>query len=155
MADQVIAKAVAVENANVRLAHLQQEKMDASKVLERIDNLLFLLDEFTRFKVESVESAVNNNFGLVKFRLFQEQVNGGLADCCDVTVDGVPYGSLNNGARINGGLDVIRGLSGHYGVAVPLFVDNAESVTALQNMDCQVIRLVVDENKKELTKDED
>lgn len=62
----------------------------------------------------------------------------------------VPYGSLNNGARINAGLDVIKALSHHYGVSVPLFIDNAESVTTLLPVDAQVIRLVVSEGEKKL-----
>ena len=82
---------------------------------------------------------------LARFRLFQEQVNGGLADCCEPTYEGVPYGSLNNGMRINLGVDVIRTISEHYGLKVPLVVDNAESVTRLAGIDTQVIRLVVSE----------
>ena len=37
-----------------------------------------------------------------------------------------------------------------YGVKVPLFVDNAESVTNLLEADTQIIRLVVSENDKEI-----
>lgn len=52
--------------------------------------------------------------------------------------------------QINAGLDCIKTLSEFYNVHVPLFVDNAESVTNLYNMDTQVIRLVVSENDTEL-----
>ena len=52
--------------------------------------------------------------------------------------------------RINIGVDVISTIAEHYGVKVPLVVDNAESVTSLLNIDTQVIRLVVSENDKEL-----
>ncbi len=65
-------------------------------------------------------------------------------------VDGVPYSDLNNAARINVGLDIIEALSEHYGVSVPVFVDNAESVTRPQEIASQVIRLAVNENDKEL-----
>jgi len=47
-------------------------------------------------------------------------------------------------------LDIINALSTAYGVHVPLFVDNAESVTRLEESDSQIIRLVVSENDKEL-----
>ena len=52
--------------------------------------------------------------------------------------------------RINIGVDVISTIAEHYGVKVPLVVDNAESVTSMLNIDTQVIRLVVSENDKEL-----
>ncbi|MEG2120204.1 MAG: recombinase RecF, partial [Pseudoflavonifractor sp.] len=93
----------------------------------------------------------NGCFKLARFRLFTQQVNGGLADCCEVLYGGVPYNSnLNSGARVNVGIDVISTLSAHYGVSVPLFIDNAESVTELQPLDTQVIRLVVSQKDLKL-----
>ena len=62
----------------------------------------------------------------------------------------MPYADLNNAMQINVGVDIIAALSGHYGCRVPLIVDNAESVTKLQEIDTQVIRLVVSESDKEL-----
>ena len=64
--------------------------------------------------------------------------------------EGVPYMNVNNGQRINLGIDIINTLSMAYGVKVPLFVDNAESVTRLEHCCSQIIRLVVSENDKEL-----
>jgi hypothetical protein len=86
----------------------------------------------------------------VRWKLFEEQINGGLRDCCIATVNGVPYADLNSGMKINAGLDVIRTLSAAKGISVPLFVDNAESVTQLEDVDTQVIRLVVSEEDKSL-----
>ena len=57
---------------------------------------------------------------------------------------------MNNGMKINLGIDIINTLSTAYGVRVPLFVDNAESVTSLEQCGSQIIRLVVSENDKEL-----
>ena len=68
-----------------------------------------------------------------------------------MTVNGVPYSTgLNSGAKVNAGIDIINTLTRHYGAEVPLFVDNAESVTRLAHADTQVIRLVVSETDKEL-----
>lgn len=133
-----------------RMDTLRGDARAAAERLERLDRLLFLYDEFMRFKVENIEADINRRFRSVKFRLFAEQVNGGLAECCEATVDGVPYLSLNNGARINAGMDVISALSEHYGVQVPLFVDNAESVTRILSVDTQVILLMVSEGDREL-----
>ena len=47
-------------------------------------------------------------------------------------------------------IDIINTLSRHYGVTVPLFVDNAESVTCLEPSLAQVVRLVVSESDKEV-----
>ena len=64
--------------------------------------------------------------------------------------EGVPYNGVNNGMKINLGIDIINTLSCAAGVRVPLFVDNAESVTCLETSASQIIRLVVSENDKEL-----
>jgi len=68
------------------------------------------------------------------------------------TEDGrmVPFTFANNAARINAGLEIIDTLSKHWNLAMPVFVDNAESVTRLIQMDTQVIRLVVSEKDKAL-----
>lgn len=145
-----LAKRDVLEYTRGRMEDLRVEAKAAAERLEAIDKMLFLCDEFTRYKTRFIEEGVNSRFSMVRFRLFAEQVNGGLAECCDATVDGVPYQSLNNGARINAGLDVIAVLSEHYGVKVPLFIDNAESVTALRDTGTQTVRLVVSAADKEL-----
>lgn len=138
-------------DVQARMKELRAKASAAASELEELDRLLDLIGEFTRYKVQFIEESINRRFELVKFRLFREQINGGVEDCCDVTVNGVPYdGGLNNGARINAGVDIINALSRHYDAHVPLFVDNAESVTKLERAGTQVIRLVVSEADKEL-----
>ena len=112
--------------------------------------MLYLIEDFVRYKTQFVEDTVNRVFRVARVRLFRPQANGGLEERCDVTLDGVPYGSLNNGARINVGIDVINALSNYHGIRVPLFVDNAESVTNLEPCASQTIRLMVSETDKEL-----
>lgn len=148
--DGTLARRGMLEYARERMEALRAEAKAAAERLEAIDRMLFLCDEFTRYKVRSIEEGVNDRFSLVEFRLFAEQVNGGLSECCDAMVGGVPYLSLNNGARINAGLDTIAVLSEYYGAKVPLFIDNAESVTALLDAGTQTVRLVVSASDKEL-----
>lgn len=133
-----------------RIEKLREEALSAAQCLGAIEQMLFLIETFTRYKTRFVEESVNGQFRLAKFRLFRDQANGGVEERCDAQYDGVPYGSVNNGMKINLGVDVINTLSRHYGVLVPLFVDNAESVTRLENSDTQVIRLEVSKNDKEL-----
>lgn len=133
-----------------RIEQLRDEAKATAEKLAGIEHLLFLAEEFIRYKATFVESGVNGLFRIARFRLFREQANGGLEDRCDVTYDGVPYSSVNNGMKINLGIDIINTLSRVYGVSVPLFIDNAECVTKIEGYDGQLIRLVVSENDKEL-----
>lgn len=146
----IAGKRSAYEYAVKRIAQLREDAKAAADSLNKIDKLLFLTEEFSRYKASFVESGINGQFRLARFRLYREQANGGTEDRCDVTYGGVPYIGLNNGMKINVGIDIINTLSRAYGVTVPLFVDNAESVTNLEKTGCQVVRLVVSENDKEL-----
>jgi hypothetical protein len=77
-------------------------------------------------------------------------VNGGIEECCETTFNGVPYGNLNNGARLNIGLDIINTLAEHYGFSPPVWLDNAESVTNILPTKGQQIRLIVSAKDKKL-----
>ena len=77
----------------------------------------------------------------------QNLSNDGVTECCDTTFEGVPYNDLNNAARINIGLDIINTLSKQFGVSLPVFVDNAESVNELLPIDSQLIELQVTEDE--------
>lgn len=145
-----VAKQSLLDFSRQRIETLREDARRAAAELARLDGLLWLIEDFIRFKTSHIEEEVNGLFRFVRFRLFREQANGGLEERCDATVDGVPYQSLNSGMRINAGIDIINALSRANGVQVPLFIDNAESVTNLENTDTQVVRLVVSEKDKEL-----
>lgn len=147
---QTIAQEAVKEQTLARIEELKADARNASEALERIENMLYLMEEFTRYKANRVESSVNDLFRLATFRLFREQNNGGLEERCDAQHDGVPFMGLNNGMKVNVGIDIINTLSRHYGTHVPLFIDNAEAVTRLEPCNAQVIRLVVSEEDKEL-----
>ena len=148
--DAIASKVQLRKSIEDRITELEQERHTKAAYIEHIDCMLDLCEQFIQEKVERVSVAVNGRFQLVSFRLFTAAINGSLQDCCDPVVDGVPYADLNSAMQINAGLDCIKTLSEFYNVHVPLFVDNAESVTNLYNMDTQVIRLVVSENDTEL-----
>lgn len=149
-AAETVNKRTMLDYAQKRIESLRQDAKNAAECLEAVEKMLYTIDEYTRYKTRFVEDSVNSLFRLAKFRLYREQANGGVEDRCDVVYDGVPYLGLNNGMKINVGIDIINALSRHHGVCVPLFVDNAESVTQLEYAGTQVIRLVVSAEDKKL-----
>ena len=146
----IISKEELLVYSKNRIEQLREDAKNAAECLDAIEKMLFLMDEYSRYKTRFVEDSINGLFRIARFRLFREQANGGVEDRCDVVYEGVPYISVNNGMKINLGIDIINTLSVAYGVRVPLFVDNAESVTKLETCGSQIIRLVVSENDKEL-----
>ena len=146
----IVNKESLLEYSRNRVELLREDAKKTAEKLEAIESMLFLIEEYSRYKTRFVEDSINGMFRIARFRLFREQANGGVEDRCDVVLDGVPYISVNNGAKINLGIDIINTLSEAYGVKVPLFVDNAESVTKLEASSSQIIRLCVSESDKEL-----
>jgi hypothetical protein len=117
---------------------------DIEKNLDKIDRYHFELARRT-------EEKINAMFEYVQFRMFKKLVNGDLEQCCDIVVDGVPYEKgLNNAAQINAGLEIIRTVSDFYDIHFPVFIDNAESITKLHQVDTQTIELYVSEDYKEV-----
>ena len=147
-------KQIALSQRNIeideRIEELQAEQREVAQKIADVEKMLFLLDEFIKYKLDKISDSINSQFEMVNFILFKSQLNGGIAETCECQYNGIPYGSLNSAARIQCGLDIIRTLQRMYGVFVPVFVDNRESCTNIPTMDCQVISLVVSPTDKDL-----
>jgi len=138
-------------NATVkaRVDELAAKQKEYAKEFEQTEKELFLIDLFIRTKCNLLTDRINSRFKITTFRLFEENINGGIQPCCTPMVNNVAYDAgLNHASCINSGLDVINVLSEHFGFAPPIFVDGAESVTDLLPTRGQQIRLIVSANDK-------
>lgn len=142
-----------IRDITKRINELEQEQQRLINEKNLVDETAFLLDEFVKAKVEMLEDTINKHFTITTFKMANVLVNGSVEDCCETMVDGVPYRSLNNAARINAGIDIINALTKFYNVTAPVFIDNAEAVTKFVNCNSQTIKLIVDETRKELCVD--
>lgn len=133
------------KDAQKRIEELTTQEKALAKQFEEIEGNLFLIENFIRAKVELLEGRINDRFSLVRFKLFADQINGGLTEVCETTLNGVPYPSINSAGKIQAGMDIIKTLQGHYGITAPIWIDNRESVIELPAMDCQTIGLIVSE----------
>ena len=95
-------------------------------------------------QIKLQEEKVNQLFEITKFVFFGLDGTGEEKEMCSITVNGSDFHTnLNNAARINAGLDIINTLSKAYGIAAPIFIDNAEGVNKLFETQSQMISLVV------------
>lgn len=131
------------ERTAMRIEELKSEEENISQKIQELESQEFQIEEFIKTKVELLENAINSNFEIVKFRLFDTQINGGLIECCDTLVNGVPYSDVNNAHKIIAGLDIIKTLSRFYNTTAPIFIDNRESINDLCKINAQIISLVV------------
>lgn len=131
-----------------RIKDLQAQEKDLAQKIADIEKQEFLCDDFIKTKVELLESSINSKFKYVKFKFFKTQVNGGIEECCEALVSGVPFSNANTASQINAGLDIIDTLCSHYGLQAPVFIDNRESVNQIIESNSQIINLIVSNDKK-------
>lgn len=136
------------EKTKARIEELEKQEEDIAQKVQELESQQFQIEEFTKTKVELLENAINSNFEIVNFRLFKTQINGGLEECCDTLVNGVPYSDVNNAHKIIAGLDIIKTLSKFYNNSAPIFIDNRESINTLCTINAQIISLIVTEDTK-------
>lgn len=124
-----------VRDLRGELANLTQAKADLGLLLKTAD-------DFSQALTDAVEQKVNALFHGLKFRMWKQYINGKQEPDCVALIDGVNYPDANTAGKINAGLQVIRAISRHYGLAAPIFVDNCESIAELEATEGQqVIRL--------------
>jgi DNA repair exonuclease SbcCD ATPase subunit len=147
-----LAQVEAAKQSKARIEELKVEEKNLAKEYEDLESQTYLMEQFVVSKVHMLEEKINSKFEMARFKMFKENLNGGLEETCQVTFGGVPVGyGLNTGATIAVGMDIVRTLQTHYGIHCPIWIDNRESLVELPSMDCQVLSLVVDGSCPELT----
>ena len=148
-----IGKIERSREADTRIAELKAEKQSCSQDFMELSGKQFMIESFIREKVAMLESNIVGSLGVkgLNVKMFHEQVNGGLTECCEFTLDGVPYHQLSHSQQINLGISLVALLSGYYKRELTLFVDNSEAVVEFVKNDIQLIKLVVSRDHKDLT----
>ena len=150
-----IAKAQSSEDSRKRVGELKQELKHAAEQMEYLEHGIHLCEEFVRTKARMVTDSINAHFRYVRFVLFRDQINGGLREICEPTLESkdgtwVEYRSANYAAQVNAKLDIVTTLGRHYGVHLPILMDQGESVTEPLAVDAQFIRFIVSPKHNEV-----
>ena len=143
----ILAKRDAGLETEKRITELEREQRDKAARIAELEQLMALVEKFVQDRCSALEDSINAKFPTVRWKLFERQINGGIADTCQAYLPGrdglVPYGTANTAAQINGDIEIVNVLSQHYGLCLPLFADNAERVNTLAPTDAQLISLSV------------
>lgn len=142
-----LSKKSLVNMTSERIEKLEGEFKIASDNLAKLEIIEMSIDDFQMAIIKSYETNLASKFERVTFRMFKEQINGGIAETCDTLVDGVNFDTnLNNGHKVLAGIDIINTFSKHHGISCPMFVDNKESLTEPYVTNSQVIELIAKED---------
>lgn len=144
--NRILAGKQTVANAKARAEELKTEQRRLSQDIANTEKEIYLLEEFNKAKVNLLSDKINAHFKVVRWKLFERQINGGYNPICEPLINGQAYSSaLNSGHKILAELDIIQALQGIYDVSAPVFLDNAERINDfnIPDMDCQLITLSV------------
>lgn len=149
-AQEANAAVAASAKAAARVAELEEKENKLAADHQKLSGEAYLCELFVRAKCAMLTDKINARFEIVTWKLFEEQVNEGIKECCEAMLDNKPYPTLSSSEKINAGLDVINTLAAAFGFAPPVFIDNAESNTSIRPTKGQQIRLRVSEQDKKL-----
>lgn len=137
-----------VKEIKARIQSLEEEQRQTAETLESVEYGIHLCEEFVRCKAAMVTDNINSRFKTIHFKLFEDQINGGLKEICEPTIRNnagqwVRYKSANTAAKANAELEIIDVLNKHFETDLPVVMDRAESVSEVSGFSGQLIRLIV------------
>ena len=147
-----LAKLDANDRLKERVEELKEQQMECGQKVADQERIVWLLDEFVMAKMNLLSDRINGHFKNVKFKLWDQLINGGIKETCTMQINTngsfVDFSDANNAAKILGGLDVIDALSSLYEVNAPIFLDNAEALDShnTPSMNAQLILLEVSDD---------
>ena len=83
--DEINRTITTIETAEIqrrRVDELKAKEKELAKQFEQSEKILFLIEQFIQAKVSRLEESINQRFSLVNWKLFSEQINGGLSETC-------------------------------------------------------------------------
>lgn len=145
-----LGKAVHNVQIDEQISEMRHKRREYEQAKADSEKILYQLSLVSKKKNELLVEEINANFGIVKWILFDYQKNGEYKETCIPTVDERRFGdSTNTGREIVAKLDICNSLQKFFGINLPVFLDNAESINDfnIPDMDCQLILMNVTENE--------
>jgi chromosome segregation ATPase len=147
----VLARRDAGKETEKRIADLEKQQKAAAARVGEIEHLIAKVEQFVQDRCSLLEDSINMKFPTIRWKLFETQINGGIADVCQCYIPCesglVSYGSANTASQVNVDIEIVNVLSQHYEISLPLFADNVERVNVLARTDSQLIALAVTTDK--------
>lgn len=121
---------------------IEQAEKDEKEVLESLNESIFIIDSIKAYRAKEAElqgEKVQALFETLSIKLFQLQKNGEYKPTFEIEMDGKPYSKLSLSEGIKAGLELREVLAKQSNLIVPVFIDNAESITSFKQPTGQLI----------------
>lgn len=128
-----------------KIEEYRKQLKDSLNELAVQENLDFQLKAYRQEYADLVSQKINNLFERVKVEMMQQNKSGAWIPSCTITTDGVQSTVYNKAESILSGIDISNAFMCYFGLNMPLFIDDAESISKNNqiNTDRQLIKLIV------------
>ena len=140
-----------IEEGTKRVAQLEKELRKLGIEKTELESMKDKCRSFEVAKMNMITDSVNKKFKIVRWQMFERQVNGEEVPACICLCGGVPWSDANGAGRLNAGIDVAHTLSEASNVSAPMFIDGAECSGNIYNPGGQRILLMFDKTVREMT----
>lgn len=144
--EKKIALAIRNDEIDAEIEKTMAEQRETGQKKADSEKMLYTLKNFIKFKMQMLSENIKGILGDdLSVKLLEQQMNGEIRETCEISIGGVPFAGLSYAYKTVAGLRIIKALQKLYGIYLPVFIDNAESINAslLPDMDCQLIKMKV------------
>ena len=149
--NQIIGVQVLMEQAKDEVVEMKQELRLLGNDLAQLEGLLDTAKMYIEERADIISFKVNEKLDGCRIRMWDTQKNGERVPSCTITDEwGVKYSTLSGAATIITDIAVQKMFCTHFGVELPIFVDEASIFDSshLPNGDTQMIYLFASEDKQ-------
>lgn len=140
-----------IEEGQNRVEELEKELRKLGILKTELEELKETCKNFEIKKMNMITESVNRKFKIVRWQMFERQVNGEEVPACICLCGGTPWSDANACSKVNAGIDVAHTLAEASHISAPMFIDGAESFGNIYNPGGQRILLMFDRKAKEFT----
>jgi len=134
------------EEAKKKLKEVEEDIKLAEQQISEIKILIEYAKAFNSKKLELEAAEINKYLNKVSLQLWKiVQSTGEVRDDFKILYDGKEFNVLSYSERIKAGLEIANLIMGLTNIKFPIFVDNAESITAYSMPNTQIIEARVKE----------
>ncbi|SDG49193.1 RecF/RecN/SMC N terminal domain-containing protein [Thermoanaerobacter thermohydrosulfuricus] len=139
------------EEAKKKLKEVEKDIKLAEQKINEVKTLIEYAKSFAAKKLELEAAEINKYLNKVSLQLWKiVQSTGEIKDDFKILYDGKEFNILSYSERIKAGLEIANLIIGLTNTKFPIFIDNAESITAYSMPDTQILEARVKEGARKL-----
>ena len=153
---EVIIKQEQLKKANDNLELSKKVVKEIESELEHTKKQKEIANKLKRLVIEKQRQEINKYLDKVDIQFCREnKTNDKITECCDIYYDGREYKKLSKSQQARACLEISNLFNNLSGIKAPIFLDDAESITDIQQMvnTQMIISLVIKYNPLEILYD--